>query len=569
MLFVLLALLFVGCDTSESDEPTLKSFTLKVDQEVTQSVNLALPFPTDFGQVIRSDWALIQDDHRGGLSVSIPNFRNSPKVQLPHRVQLPDQSIWYQTNLELGEGVLRLNADDGAQLWLNGERVKPVVDNYYPVNESGQLKVTIRVMNNAMAGGLRSVKFVPKSEWEELQALKERRALLRKILAKKELIIGLTAYEDWLIEKAINTPSKENLLTATRQLAIKPILLADPILQKDDDGKLYLRWVSTSDEEAVFAYGSKESELDGELSLKGKDGVFLTQIDPSLKYYKIKQGESVSQVFELPSVVKKEGQRFMVWADSQSGWKVFDAIMRMSNQYEPEFTIGAGDLVGQGDDDLEYLRFLRSLGQGETVHYPVPGNHDYDGYYEDLKPNNFSKYLGLPEQENYFAWREKNSAFIALDLNENFPVDLPESSIQYRWFMEQIQSEAWTSAEWRFLILHHPPYSQGWPGYHGEISIREVLEPLYEKAKIDLVIAGHTHDYERLIKDFGTQQTAFVIVGGAGGGLEPVENAAFPKMDTVLSIHHFGLIKVTNDTLNFKAIDLDNNIIDNFFLTHD
>ena len=79
-----------------------------------------------------------------------------------------------------------------------------------------------------------------------------------------------------------------------------------------------------------------------------------------------------------------------------------------------------------------------------------------------------------------------------------------------------------------------------------------------------MVIAGHTHDYERKIKTYGKQKTAFVIVGGAGGGLEPKENASHPKMDKVLSIHHFGLIKVTNDTLNFKAIDLDNNIIDNF-----
>ncbi|MCO6358044.1 hypothetical protein GBO34_18725 [Roseivirga pacifica] len=564
-----LAVLLSACNMENSGEVNLKPFTLSVDQKVTQAVNEILPLVEQEGTAINTRWKVVLNDRRGGLDISIPSFRRAEFVNLPHRIQLPDHAIWYQAEVELEQGVLRVNADDGAQLWLNEERIVPEVGGYHAVAKDGKYTLTIRVLNNAMAGGLRAVRSLNDQEWQAKTALSERRKLLRGLLSKKALLLNLSEYEKGLIEKAKHDPAIANLLAAAKQLTVKPILLAEPVFQKSVNGQLYLRWVSSSNANTKLVYGASANELTYEINVEGIDGVFLTAVNDSIKFYRIVQDEMISPVYIFPQNERSQNQQFMVWADSQSGWKVFDRIMRMSNQYLPHFSIGAGDLVGQGDDELEYLRLLRSMHRGGYIHYPVPGNHDYDGYYEDLRPNNYSKYLGLPNQQNYFAWKEGDLAFIALDLNETFPVGLPNNSGQYRWFMEQIQSEAWTSAKWRFLISHHPPYSQGWPGYHGEISLREVLEPLYEEAKIDMVIAGHTHDYERLIKNYGAQQIAFVVVGGAGGGLEPIENAVYPKMDTVMSIHHFGLINVIGDTLNFRAIDTEHKIIDKFSLTHE
>jgi len=564
-LSLLVLLVLISSCSQPSHTPTFRSYTLDTDQQVTSRLNEVLPESPSEAVSIQAEWRVNLEDERGGLDVSIPPF-GQETVSLPHRIHLPDHSMWYQAEVNLEKGVLHINADDGAQLWLNGIRTKSVQGNYYPVLENGEQEVTIRVINNAMAGGLRAVQLLNEDQWNGKLDIQQRREMLREILEKQLLLTNLQNSEQALVQKAIEEPNHENLSLAKASLENQPVLLAEPILQRDVSGQTFLRWVSTANGSAEIVYGSDSSRLNRQKNVSGENGVFLTPVDQSFLFYRIKQKESVSPVYKLQQETKRGSQRLMVWADSQSGWPVFDSIMKIANAYHPEFSVGAGDLVNQGDDKQEYLRLMRSLHQGNFVHYPVPGNHDYDGYYEELKAANYNSFLALRGQKNYFAWREKELAFIALDLNESFPVGLPESSEQYRWFLSQIQSEAWTTAEWRFLVLHHPPYSQGWPGYEGEISIREILEPLYESAKIDMVIAGHTHDYERLIKNFGKQQTAFVVVGGAGGGLEPIENSPQPQMDTVMSIHHFGIIELKEGNLDFQAIDLKGRVIDKFRL---
>lgn len=559
--------LLTACDRP-SNTPTFQSYTLEIDHAVSKRLDEILPEVRSAGIPLNVGWKVNMEDERAGLDISVPIFGNQTVV-LPHRIQLPDHSIWYRAIVSLEKGVLHINADDGAQLWIDGDRTKPVRGNYYPVLKSGEHELTIRVINNAMAGGLRAVQFLNEEQWGIKLDVIQRREILREVLVKQMLLMNTEKLGQRLIQNALEEPNLENLLEAKESLGEKPVLLAEPILQRDASGQTFLRWVSSEAGNSELIYGSDSVKLNMRKSISSEDGVFLTPVDESVKFYQIRQMESVSPVYRFGSKTKIGNNRFMVWADSQSGWPVFDSIMSMANDYQPEFSVGAGDLVNQGDDEQEYLRFMRYLHRGRFVHYPVLGNHDYDGHYENLKAESYKKFLGLPKQKNYFSWGEDEMAFVALDLNESFPVGLPESSEQYQWFLNQLKSEEWTSAEWRFLVLHHPPYSQGWPGYEGELSIRELLEPLYESAKIDMVIAGHTHDYERLIKKFGKQQTAFVVVGGAGGGLEPIENSPQPKMDTVMSVHHFGLIDIRGGYLTFKAIDLKGNVIDTFKLPHD
>lgn len=68
-----------------------------------------------------------------------------------------------------------------------------------------------------------------------------------------------------------------------------------------------------------------------------------------------------------------------------------------------------------------------------------------------------------------------------------------------------------------------------------------------ETKRIDFVLAGHSHDYERLKKNYGSQQTHFFILGGAGGGLEPPESSAYPKMDTIIKAHYYARFEVNRE----------------------
>ncbi|WP_420387461.1 metallophosphoesterase family protein [Roseivirga sp.] len=553
---------FTACEGSNDKHTDLNHYTLQLDQSISAQLDELVPLDVDATQ-LSNLWQVDLSDTQSGVDVAMPDFPGEEQVTLPHRINLPDHSIWYKAVVSLDKGVLQVNADDGAQVWVNGQRIRPALANFYPVDQSGQHELTIRVINNAMAGGLRSVSFIPQSAWQDHINHRELRAAVR-LLLEKSFLLELSNEERKSIAEAIHSLNRQMIEQTLESLADRPVLLAEPILQKSTDDQYYLRWVSSSNSPATLYWGENADDLHQQREVEGKEGVFLVPVQQAGLSCRIEQLNTVSPIYDFSESVANSRNRFMVWADSQSGWPVFDSIMQMSNEYGFRFSVGAGDLVNQGDDDLEYLRFLRSLHQSSITHYPVPGNHDYDGYYEDLRADNYQRYLGLPAQENYFAWREGELAFVALDFNESFPVGLPTDASQFEWFREQLNSEAWKTARWRFLVMHHPPYSQGWPGYHGELSIRELLEPLYESAGIDMIIAGHTHDYERLIKDYGQQQTAFVIVGGAGGGLEPEENSPYPEMDVVMSQHHFGIIETSGDTLRFSAVGLEGEVLDEF-----
>jgi hypothetical protein len=158
-------------------------------------------------------------------------------------------------------------------------------------------------------------------------------------------------------------------------------------------------------------------------------------------------------------------------------------------------------------------------------------------------------------------------AVITLDPNVNFPVSIPSETTQRTWFEEAMELEVWKAATWKMIVLHQPPYSQGWPEYHGEKSIQELLEPYFHRGLVDVVVAGHTHDYERLTRDFSGSEVTFLVVGGAGGGLEPEgKSSEFPQMDKLIKTHHFGILEVKKEGLNWVVYGVDGEVLDRYVI---
>ena len=518
-----------------------------------------LTIPT--GKEVKGPWQISFQDS-SGLDSEIPVMYDSA-VELPHRILLPDAAIWYQQDVTLGHGVLMIDADDGAQLWLDGERVPHSYANYFPTNESTQT-ISIRVLNNAMKGGLRKVVWFAASERETNLAQKKKRDSTWLVLRKVELL-DIPDQQVSELKHLMLSNSKEFLENQPIQMK-DPVFLTAPMWQQDSE-YLYVRWVSDQGGRATISWGKDSLVSDHEIETSSESGIYLVPFPTDLGniYYQIDQNGIKSPIYQFTQP-NSEVFRFGVWADSQGGWDVFQKHMKHYLLHEPEFTIGAGDLVAHGYLNQEYLNLLQSLSIVQRPHYLVPGNHDYDGYYENLHPENYFKYLGLPQQDQYFSWNVKNCAFIALDVDMQFPTGI--SGKQKDWFLEQVETVEWKNAEWRFIVLHHPPYAQGWEGYHGELSVRSLLDTLYETSQIDMVLAGHCHDYERLVKQFGNQTTAFVVLGGGGGGIEPSRNSDTPKMDTVIKKHHYAMVEVEDKKLTLKVYDLDNQLMDSVQLIH-
>src|SRR5690606_24975654 len=66
------------------------------------------------------------------------------------------------------------------------------------------------------------------------------------------------------------------------------------------------------------------------------------------------------------------------------------------------------------------------------------------------------------------------------------------------------------------VMMHIPPqYSGDW---HGPTHVKEIFSPLFDKYKVDLVIAGHTHRYSVNPPVKGVHNYPVIIGGGPAEG---------------------------------------------------
>jgi len=78
---------------------------------------------------------------------------------------------------------------------------------------------------------------------------------------------------------------------------------------------------------------------------------------------------------------------------------------------------------------------------------------------------------------------------------------------QIRWLEDKL---ARSKAHWRIALGHHPLVSAGASG--GSTTVRELLDPLFDRYGVDLYLSGHDHDLQLLATDAGYLQ----VVSGAG-----------------------------------------------------
>ena len=133
---------------------------------------------------------------------------------------------------------------------------------------------------------------------------------------------------------------------------------------------------------------------------------------------------------------------------------------------------------------------------------------------------------------------------------------------QLAWIEKELGA---STARWKIAFFHHPLYSSG--RTHGsDRKLRALLEPLFVRAGVQLVLSGHDHFYERLKPQQGI---AYFVSGGAGklrrGDIDRRDPAfAFGNDEA----HHFMLFEMTRDAIAFRAIDLNGTEIDAGRIAH-
>ena len=210
-----------------------------------------------------------------------------------------------------------------------------------------------------------------------------------------------------------------------------------------------------------------------------------------------------------------------------------------------EFVLMTGDNIYGADTPAEMKRKFEepyaALLAKNVKFYAALGNHD--------NPNQrFYKLYNMDGQQ-YYTFRPKMGArFFAIDSNY---IDHK----QLAWLEKELAA---SGSEWKIVFFHHPLYSSG--RNHGPaLSTRQVLEPIFVKHGVSVVLTGHEHFYERIAPQKGIHH----FISGGGGKLRPGDIRKDPQtvkgFDTDL---HFLLMEIDGDDLWFQAVSRTGKTVD-------
>lgn len=283
-----------------------------------------------------------------------------------------------------------------------------------------------------------------------------------------------------------------------------------------------------------------------------------------------------------PSLQAKGKNRFAVLGDPGSGTRHQRKIARQLLKEHQKNPFASVLMMGDncyedGEPHLFESRIYKpykKLFEAGVKFYPLLGNHDVRKGYGDAQ----LAYLGAPDFYNIRL--NDDLELFALDTTCFLPgyekcytqtpsLAKQKMERQLKW-LEKSLSES--SAKFKLVFGHYPMYASGdisddedWKekleaDSKANAKLREILEPLLVKYKVDLYLAAHEHHYERSKPIKGLQH----IISGAAGKLREIfrmKNPDYPR-EKAIEKPHFMMFEWTAQGLQYQAIGNDSEVLD-------
>src|SRR5437868_5059954 len=257
---------------------------------------------------------------------------------------------------------------------------------------------------------------------------------------------------------------------------------------------------------------------------------------------------SAASPVKLALPLKEGSLRFAVVGDTGSGTQKQRDVGEMMVKYHAafpfEFVLMMGDnLYGSEsprDFETKFSEPYTKLLDDKVKFYATLGNHDLplQVNYQNFNMNG----------KEYYRFKKGSVAFYSL--NSNYM-----DKKQVEWLESELSKD---TSDWKVCFFHHPPYSSA--KKHGsDNQLREVVEPIFVKYGVDVVLSGHDHVYERI----KPQQGIYYFVSGAGGQLRAGDVKPSPFVEKAYdSDMHFMLFEVVGDQMYFQTISRTGETVD-------
>lgn len=266
--------------------------------------------------------------------------------------------------------------------------------------------------------------------------------------------------------------------------------------------------------------------------------------------------------------------QFVAIGDYGTDTKPEALVAEKVKQYDPEFIITLGDnnyMTGCwstidkniGKYYHEYIgQYKGKYGEGskENRFFPSIGNHDW--YAKDkwnCMHKNKLPYLeyfpALPGKKLYYDYVKGPVHFFVLDSDPHQKDGTTQYSKQYEWFKKSISQ---STSPFNIVYFHHASFSSS---SHGD---DPQMQWNFKELGVDLVMSGHDHAYERIVRDGLTY-----IVNGIGGPhhLTGIHKKTKGSQFFYSKKYGFMLLNVDENQLQAKMINEDDEVIEEFSIT--
>jgi len=392
-----------------------------------------------------------------------------------------------------------------------------------------------------------------------------------------------------------------------------------PYLQLRTEKSMVVRWRTDAPTNSRVQYG----EVQGNLTLSASDATSTTEhevrligLSPDTKYFynvgsspAVQAGGDATHFFlTAPSPGTSKPTRIWIQGDSGTPWTdPRDAYYAFTGSIYTDLMLMLGDNAYQDGTDPEFQSYLFEKFDSllrQTVLWPSRGNHDRSDpdagtgtYFDVFTLPEAAEAGGKPsETEAYYSFDHGNIHFIVLESHRSTFYKGSAPTPMKTWLAQDLASYAGKNY-WLVAYFHFPPYSQG--DYNSdnpnqERAMREYVVPILEQGGIDLVLGGHSHNYQRSMLIDGhyglsnTFDNTMVVDGGDGrengdgayqkspgphngaiyvvcgvsgyarkGGKHPIMVAGFNQEGSIV-------LDVDGNRMDFKHINNNGNILDRF-----
>jgi predicted MPP superfamily phosphohydrolase len=176
----------------------------------------------------------------------------------------------------------------------------------------------------------------------------------------------------------------------------------------------------------------------------------------------------------------------------------------------PELVLGLGDYSYRTSADC-WLKIVDSLDHKMKIAIA-----DHDAVSSSLL-NQYLKHFNLTQQ--YYSFNYQNMHFTVL--SEEVPNEA--DSEQYKFINDDLAAASSNSSiDWIIVMNHEPMYTSPYKEWNGmDLSLIEAYQPVFDKYKVDLVLSGDIHNYQRSfplrydpLRHYDTSNPANAITAG-------------------------------------------------------